>query len=111
MLDSEGTAGSVDDTRLLSGEEKFVGVEETVGEEVTLGDEPDLAFGVGEDEIAFAGFAGVVGAQDFVDVGGVEAAVFDGMGAGDAGAFHGVNFDIEAGVDVHAGLYSNCGPG
>lgn len=95
----------------LAGEEEVVGVEEFVGEEVALGDEPDLALGIGEDEVALAGLGGVVHAEDFVDVVGVEAGVFDGVGAGDAAGVDGVDFDVEAGSDVHGGEYSNGGPG
>lgn len=86
---------------LSAWQEKLIRIEEFVGEEVTLGDEPDLALGVCEDEITLAGFGGVVGTEDLIDEIGVEVGVLDRVGAGDAGAFHWMNFDEETRVDVH----------
>jgi hypothetical protein len=61
---------------------------------VPLGDEPDLPLGISDHEIALAGFAGVVHAQDFIDVVRVEMAVADGMRVGLTRAFKGVDFDV-----------------
>jgi len=52
-----------------------------------LRNEPDLPLGVAEDDVAFAGFGGVVHAQDFVDIVWVKTAVIDGVRMGGMGAF------------------------
>ena len=92
------------------GEEEFVRVDQLVRKQVPLGDEPDLASRVGEDEIALAGFGGVVHAEDFVDESGIEVGIFDGVGVRGVRAFEGVDLDVEAVVDVH-GRSVRCGMG
>lgn len=77
---------------------------------MALRDEPDLPLGVGDHEIAFAGFAGVVHAKDFIDIGWVEMAVIDWMRVGLARAFEGVDFNVEFGIDVHSRENANAVP-
>ena len=75
-----------------------------------LRNEPDLPLGVGEHEIAFAGFAWVVHAEDFVDVVRVKMALIDGVRMGRVGAVEGVNLHVQSGIDVHGRVDANCAP-
>jgi hypothetical protein len=79
---------------LLGSEEELVAIEQSEGAQMALGDEPDLALGVGQHEIAFAGLRGIIHAQHFVDELGIEAGVFDGMRAGNSAGFEWVKLDI-----------------
>jgi len=64
---------------LLARQEKLIAVEQRERPQVALGDVPDLALRVGHDKIALAGHRRVVGAEHFIDEGGVEMGFVDWM--------------------------------
>jgi hypothetical protein len=86
---------------LVGSEEEFVGIEQGVGAQMSLGDEPDLPIGIGQDEVALAGFRGVVHAKHFVDELRIETGILDRMRAGDRTGFEWLELDEQPIVDIH----------